>query len=152
MSEQLYSVADLVPHSGKMSLLSTIESYTDSSLTASVLITKDSMFADSDGVPAWVGIEYMAQAIGAYAGLQQRNLGQAPKLGFLLGSRKYQCDAPVFSLGSKLIIVAERELMAENGLSVFKCRLSAPGVNASAQLNVYQPEDAELFLKGENNE
>lgn len=152
MSEVHYNVADLVPHSGKMSLLSTIESYTASSLTASVLVTENSMFASSEGVPSWIGIEYMAQTIGAYAGLQQRNLGDAPKLGFLLGSRKYQCDTPIFSLGTKLLIVAECELMAENGLSVFKCRISAPGVNGSAQLNVYQPEDAELFLKGENNE
>ncbi|WP_315982756.1 hypothetical protein [Aliamphritea spongicola] len=72
MSE--YSVSQLVPHSGKMSLLDEIIDYGDEWLEASVRIHAGAMFADDKGVPAWVGLEYLAQAVGAYAGLQERKM------------------------------------------------------------------------------
>lgn len=73
-----FSVAQLVPHSGKMSLLDNIVEYGDDWLSAEVCITADSMFADEKGVPGWVGLEYMAQAVAAYAGLQERLNGGRP--------------------------------------------------------------------------
>ncbi len=145
MSE--YSVAELVPHSGKMSLLDEIVAYGDDWLEAQVNIHSGAMFADESGVPGWVGLEYLAQAIGAYAGLQERTSGKAPKLGFLLGSRKYECSADKFLHGQTLLIRVEKELQAENGLSSFNCQLSSENVTAEARLNVFQPEDADKFLK-----
>lgn len=154
-----YSVAELVPHSGKMSLLSEITGYGDDWLEAQVHITADSMFvdlsSDKKGVPSWVGMEYLAQTIGAYAGLQERLQGGEPKLGFLVGSRKYTCSTDYFALGQTLKIKVQRELQAENGLSVFACRLQSAALNggqgeaveASANLNVFQPEDAEQFIQ-----
>mgnify|MGYP005996208549 CR=1 FL=1 len=70
-----YLVEELVPHSGRMSLLTRVVDSGDDWLTAEVDITSKSMFSDDKGVPAWVGLEYLAQAIGAYAGLQERLLG-----------------------------------------------------------------------------
>lgn len=145
MSE--YSVAELVPHSGKMSLLDEIVAYGDDWLEARVNIHAGAMFADEDGVPGWVGLEYLAQAIGAYAGLQERVVGKAPKLGFLLGSRKYECSTDHFVHGQQLLIRVEKEIQAENGLSSFNCELRGDSVTATARLNVYQPEDADEFLK-----
>jgi len=154
-----YSVAELVPHSGKMSLLSEITGYGEDWLEAEVHITADSMFADlstdKKGVPSWVGMEYLAQAIGAYAGLQERLQGCEPKLGFLVGSRKYTCSTDYFALGQVLKIKVQRELQADNGLSVFDCQLQAAAqiegqgeaVEASANLNVFQPDDAEQFIQ-----
>lgn len=147
--ESQYSVADLVPHSGKMSLLSAITSYGEDWLEAEVCINADSMFVDERGVPAWLGMEYLAQAIGAYAGLQERLQGGIPKLGFLVGSRKYLSSTDYFSLGEVLSLRVEREMQAENGLSVFRCQLKGLGqdVEASTTLNVFQPEDAQQFLQ-----
>lgn len=146
-----FSVAELVPHSGKMSLLDTIVDYGDDWLQAEVCITRDSMFADlsSDkkGVPGWVGLEYLAQTVGAYAGLQERLAGGEPKLGFLVGSRKYLCSADYFLIGQTLSIKVHREMQVDNGLSVFQCDLQGDGVEASASLNVFQPDDAPQFLK-----
>lgn len=142
-----YTVAELVPHSGKMSLLSEITGYGEDWLSARVDISQDSMFADSRGVPAWVGLEYLAQAIGAYAGLQERLKGETPKLGFLLGSRKYSCSRDYFALGDSLELKVIRNMQAENGLSAFDCHLSGGDYEASASLNVFQPEDADKFLQ-----
>ena len=142
-----YSVAELVPHSGKMSLLDNIVEYRDGWLRAEVSITADSMFADEHGVPAWIGLEYMAQAVAAYSGWQERLKGGPPKLGFLLGTRKYLCSSDYFAIGTTLIITVQLEMEAANGLHVFQCVLQGRGVEASANLNVFQPDDPEKFLQ-----
>lgn len=143
-----YRVEELVPHSGKMSLLSAIVDHGEGWLQAEVLISKESMFAEARGVPAWIGLEYMAQAIAAYSGLQERLQGGSPKIGFLLGSRKYLCNAERFAIGQKLVITVSPELEGSNGLNVFNAELQGDdGVSASAVVNVFQPDDAEQFLK-----
>ena len=142
-----FKVEDLVPHSGTMSLLDRIIGYDDDSLEAEVTITKDTLFADEKGVPAAVGLEYLAQAIAAYSGVQERTKGGEPKLGFLLGTRKYQCSNDYFELGQTLNIKVKCEMQADNGLHVFQCSLSGDNIEASASLNVFQPDDSEKFLK-----
>jgi predicted hotdog family 3-hydroxylacyl-ACP dehydratase len=142
-----FDVADLVPHSGTMSLLSRITAYGEDWLEAEVDIHAASLFAEADGVPAWVGVEYLAQAIAAYAGLQERRKHAAPKIGFLLGTRRYEVSQPFFATGLTLTIRVQREMVAENGLHVFHGRLTGEQVEASANLNVFQPEDATAFMK-----
>jgi predicted hotdog family 3-hydroxylacyl-ACP dehydratase len=142
-----YSVAELVPHSGTMSLLTNIVGYGDDWLSAEVHITPESVFADDRGVPAWIGLEYMAQTIAAYGGREERRRGSTPKIGFLLGSRKYLCDADTFPLGQKLLIKVQVEMLSEGGLNVFNCELQGQGLSASAMVNVFQPDDAEEFLE-----
>lgn len=143
-----FSVAELVPHSGSMSLLDEIIDFGDDWLHAKVKITSDSMFVEELGVSALVGIEYLAQAVAAYAGLQERKIGKKPKLGFLLGVRKYICSTDYFPIGETLILQVQLEMQADNGLSAFNCVLIGDQIEASARLNVYQPDDAEKFLQG----
>ncbi len=142
-----YLVSELVPHSGTMSLLSEIIDYGEDWLSAKVNISADSIFLEEHGVPAAVGIEYLAQTVAAYAGLQERNKGEQPKLGFLLGVRKYTSSTTHFPLGESLIINIQLEMQAENGLGAFSCQLKGGGCEATARLNVYQPENAEFFLQ-----
>lgn len=142
-----YQVTDLVPHSGKMSLLSRILGYGEGWLHAEVDISGESMFADERGVPAWIGMEYMAQTIAAYAGLQERNKGGVPKIGLLLGSRNYSSSVDYFARGQTLRIEVELEIVAANGLNVFNCELTGNETRAVAVVNVFQPENAEKFLE-----
>ncbi|MAK66155.1 MULTISPECIES: hypothetical protein [unclassified Methylophaga] len=142
-----YQVADLVPHSGSMSLLTRVTAYGEQWLEAEVDINLQSMFVEEKGVPAWIGVEYLAQAIAAYAGLQQRQQSQPPKLGFLLGTRRYQSNTDWFAMGQTLSIRVECEMQAENGLHVFRGQLRGDQIAASANLNVYQPDDASQFLE-----
>ncbi len=141
-----YSVSELVPHADRMSLLDKIVAYGDGWLNAEVKITPESLFADERGVPAWVGVEYMAQAIAAYAGLQERLGGGAPKIGFLLGTRKYTTNAEYFTPESRLSIQIKLDMVAENGLNVFACELLSGDLRAEAVINVFQPDDAAKFL------
>jgi predicted hotdog family 3-hydroxylacyl-ACP dehydratase len=130
-----------------MSLLTAIVDYGDDWLSAEVHITPDSTFADDRGVPAWIGLEYMAQAIAAYGGRGERDRGGTPKIGFLLGSRKYLCDADTFPFGQTLLVTVQAEMLAESGIRVFNCELRGQGLSASAMVNVFQPDDIEKFIE-----
>jgi len=142
-----YSVAELVPHSGILSFLDNIIEYRDGWLRAEVCITSGSMFVDDMGVPASIGLEYMAQAVAAYSGWQERLNGRPPKPGFLLGTRKYFCSTDYFTIGTILTLTVQLEMEAANGLSIFHCVLQGEGVEATANSNVFQPDDADKFLQ-----
>ncbi|WP_101759762.1 hotdog family protein [Oceanicoccus sp. KOV_DT_Chl] len=137
-----YTVDELVPHSGHMSLLDRVINQTAERLIAEVDITAHSLFLDGDiGVPTWVGIEYMAQAVAAWAGVIARQAGEDVRLGFLLGSRKYTAHASHFGLGETLTVTVERAYQHDE-LGVFDCSiyLNGDAEVASARLNVYQPQ------------
>ncbi len=141
------AMSELVPHAGRMRLLDAAIEGDEESLRARVEIRADSLFFDGSGVGAWVGIEYMAQTVAAWAGWRARLEGGEPKIGFLLGSRRYSCARPQFLLGDVLIVEAQRQFQADNGLGHFDCRLSIDGAPvAEASLTVFEPDDAARFL------
>jgi predicted hotdog family 3-hydroxylacyl-ACP dehydratase len=131
-----------VPHRGALSLLETVERCDDQGIVARVRVPFDGLFGGADGMPAWVGIEYMAQAVAAWSGGRARAGGGSPKIGYLLGSRRYEAAVAVFEAGSTLQVSARCELMAENGLGMFDCRIECDGrVLASGRLSVFEPPD-----------
>lgn len=150
----LRPIESLVPHSGAMCLLDRVLECGDEHLVAEVTVPVQGLFSDSQGpgtgVGAWVGIEYMAQAVAAWAGAQERAKGEAPKIGFLLGSRRYQCTVARFEQGQVLRVEIARQFQADNGLGQFDCRILAQDqLLAQAQLTVFGPPDPVQFLNGE---
>lgn len=142
-------IRSLVPHAGPMVLLDRVISVDEESLCAEVRIQSGSLFCDADGVGAWVGMEYMAQAIGAWAGYTAQLRGEPVKLGFLLGTRRYECTRPIFALGSVLRVHARRVFQDENGLGSFECCIeSEEGRVATATVTVFQPPNINDFLQG----
>jgi predicted hotdog family 3-hydroxylacyl-ACP dehydratase len=146
---ELPDIRSLVPHAGPMVLLDRVISVDQEKLCAEVQIQADSLFAGKDGVGGWVGIEYMAQAIAAHAGYAAHLRGDAVKIGFLLGSRRYECNRATFALQSVLRIHVAKVLQAENGLASFECRIedSEERSLATATITVFEPADAQAFLK-----
>ncbi len=110
-------------------------------MIAEVIVRNDGLYGDQNSVPAWLGIEYMAQTIAALGGMKRRTAGKPINLGFLLGTRRYDCNIDAFAVGSVLTVSVKR-LIQEQGLGVFDCRIEGPGVYISANLNVYHPDDA----------
>ncbi|HEX6437800.1 MAG TPA: hotdog family protein [Candidatus Binatia bacterium] len=146
-------IRSLIPHSGAMVLLDRVIAIDEETLCAEVLIGPDSLFGSAEGVGAWVGLEYMAQTIAAFAGYTASLRGEAVKPGFLLGARRYECTLPVFSVGSLLKVHVRRVLQSENGLGSFQCRIEHGEEEvATAMLTVFQPADARDFVKGDSNE
>lgn len=142
-------IRTLVPHAGPMVLLDQVLSADEENLCAEVTITAASLFYADDGVGAWVGVEYMAQAIAAHAGYLAQRDGAQIKVGFLLGARRYEAQVPAFAAGSVLHVHVHRALQAENGLGAFECRIELQGVTvAMATITVFQPADVNEFLEG----
>jgi predicted hotdog family 3-hydroxylacyl-ACP dehydratase len=93
----------LIPHQGKMLLLSRVIEYDiEHGIRAEYDITGDCLFYDpvTDGVPAWTGFEFMAQAISVLSGLRSREKGEKPKLGFILSIPSRRMEIPLFKPGS----------------------------------------------------
>jgi len=142
-------IRSLLPHAGPMVLLERVVSVDEESLLAEVCIRPGSLFCRAGGVGAWVGIEYMAQAIGAWSGYAARLRGEAPKLGFLLGTRRYECRRPIFVLGSRLRVHVQRVFQNENGLGSFECVIDdEEGRIATATVTVFQPDNVNDFVLG----
>ena len=129
-----------VPHRGAMSLLDVVIHCDDERVVARVRVSAQGLFNGADGVPAWVGIEYMAQTIAAWSGARARAGGGSPRIGYLLGSRRYEAAVPAFAVGAELTVHAQSELMADNGLGLFDCRIEQDGrVLATGRLSVFEP-------------
>lgn len=136
----LPDIRELVPHAGSMVLLDRVLAADEESLSAEVTIRSDSLFCAAEGVGAWIGLEYMAQAIGAYAGYLARRRGEPVKIGYLLGTRHYECSRPHFAIGTCLRVHVRRVFQSDNGMGSFECRIEDAGdVLANVTLTVYQP-------------
>lgn len=140
-------IRELLPHDAPMILLDSVIDVRDTGLTAQVTITPQSLFADEHGVPAWVGLEYMGQAIAAYAGAHARRRGEPVRIGFLVSTRRYQPGCAYFPLGAQLTVAAESIAESHQGLSVFECFIHGPDIATTANLNVYQPDNIETFMR-----
>ena len=142
-----WQISELIPHRPPMILIDDIVSVSDVGLTARVYIGEEKPFYEPRlGVPAWIGIEYMAQSISAFAGFQRKSQGQPIQLGFLLGTRKYQAHTSAFRLGSTLWVSIEEEFRADE-MGTFDCMIKSSGhCLAEARLNVFVPENIDAFL------
>ncbi|WP_296247750.1 hotdog family protein [Pseudomonas sp. UBA4194] len=142
-----WPIAELLPHAGDMILIDHVVAFDQESIHTRVTVQPDGLFNDPDGsLPAWVGVELMAQSVAAYAGCRAREQGQEVEMGFLLGTRKYHCNVERFPLGCSLDIHARRSLEDDSGMGVFECELTGPGISVQARLNVYRPPQAEQYL------
>ncbi|WP_083384777.1 ApeP family dehydratase [Cupriavidus sp. USMAHM13] len=148
--EVLPPVAEVVPHAGAMLLIDALLHAGEDDAVARATVRATQLFVDEAGMPAWVGVEYMAQTIAAWAGMRDRRAGRAPGIGFLLGTRRYECAQPSFAVGSELTIRVRSELAGDNGLGMFACTIEQDGrMLAQANLSVYQPDDAQAFLQAQ---
>jgi predicted hotdog family 3-hydroxylacyl-ACP dehydratase len=143
-----WPIAEVLPHAGDMILLDGIEEIEGERIVCHRTVRSDGLLLDADGnLPAWAGVELMAQSVAAWAGCRARADQQPVQLGFLLGTRHYECNVDRFPAGTRLRIEAVRSFHDEHGMGVFSCRIEAPGVHAEARLNVYRPPDADAFFK-----
>jgi predicted hotdog family 3-hydroxylacyl-ACP dehydratase len=150
-----WPLAELLPHAGDMILIDGITSFDDEQIYTTLTVKPDGLFSLPDGsLPAWVGIELMAQSVAAFAGCHARQKGNPAELGFLLGTRKFECNVEAFPVGSELTIHGIRSLEDDNGMGVFECHIHGPGIEASARLNVFRPPQAADYLvqKKESND
>lgn len=144
----LYDIERVVPHRGTMLLIDRLLEWNDDHVAVELRVPAEGPFSTDAGMPAWVGVEYMAQAIAAWAGCRARAAGKEPNIGFLLGTRRYIPADPYFRAGALLRIEATRELLGDNGLGMFGCRILEDGREvATANVSVFEPPDAMAYLE-----
>lgn len=147
----IHDIEQVIPHRDTLLLVDRVLDYGEETITVELRVPAESPFHVEGGVPAWVGVEYMAQAIACWAGCHAREQGRPPSIGFLLGTRRYESVTPLFSSGSLLRVEARRELLGENGLGVFACRILAGEQElATANVSVFEPPDAMAYLESES--
>ncbi|UVE18273.1 hotdog family protein [Pseudomonas sp. LS44] len=143
-----WPIAELLPHAGDMILIDELLHCAEEEVQTRLVVRPGGLFSQADGsLPAWIGLELMAQSVAAYAGYQARLAGQPVELGFLLGTRNFQCNVERFPAGSELYIRGVRSLQDDNGMGVFECHLNGPGIHAEARLNVFRPPQVASYLQ-----
>jgi predicted hotdog family 3-hydroxylacyl-ACP dehydratase len=136
-----------IPHRGAMQLLDRLIEADAEHAVAEVVVPPDGLFVRDGHMPAWVGLEYMAQTISAWSGARARREGGEPRLGFLLGTRRYLALCESYPVGAVLRIEARQEFVSDNGLGMFDCRIFLQGVElASARLSIFEPADGAAYL------
>lgn len=142
------SLESVLPQSGRMRLVDEVLELSAEHIRLGLVVRNDGLFNDpalSGHVSAWVGLEYMAQAIAAHLGFELQRRGEAKRSGFLLGSRLFESNVPSFAPGLALTVTAQRLLISPDGLGVYQCQLDGPGVLVTARVNGFLPKDVAAF-------
>ena len=129
-----------IPHQAPMVFVDTVSEFGEDYVMTQLTIRPELMFCETEGLPSWAAIEIMAQTVSVFAGRHGQQGGEAPKIGYLLGTRKMQLPVSHFALGSTLTIRAQQSYLHE-GLGQFQCELHYEQHCISAVLSVYQPNE-----------
>jgi predicted hotdog family 3-hydroxylacyl-ACP dehydratase len=141
---------ELIAHRAPMCLLDRMLHVTDREARAEAVVRADNpLFVPGRGLPAYVGLEMMAQAIAAIDGMKRKIEKLPPKIGFLLGCRRYSASRAEFAEGERLSIAANM-VFGDNAMFAFECRIDGEDGSelAKANMSVYAPADPNAFLKG----
>lgn len=134
-------IKQLIPHREPMLLINELLEVGQESSVSRVIIDAETPFADEQGVPAWIGLEYMGQTAALIAGYQQREGLCEPHLGFLMGSRRYKTNVARFVLGHTLRVRCEQGALVGESLATFNCTITDETGGeqlANALLSVYR--------------
>lgn len=146
-------VAPLIPQSGDMVLVDRILDYGEDFLIGEAEIRADHILLVNGELPAYAGIEIMAQGVAAWAGChkQEKAAEQHQKaevrLGYLLGSRKLHIHQPSIAVGSELEIKVKMSIQDATGFGVFDCQLidkQSKKLLLEGALNVFSPKDGKV--------
>ncbi|SIT48572.1 putative 3-hydroxylacyl-(Acyl carrier protein) dehydratase [Paraburkholderia piptadeniae] len=140
----------ILPHRGTMLLIDGVSACSDVALTAYAAVRGDAWYADAGGaMPAWIGIELMAQAVAAHIALLAMRAGGHARPGVLLGTRSYKAHVSAFARDVQLTIGVHEVLRSEEGHSAYECTIDHDGArHAEAVIKVFQPGDFQTFIEG----
>jgi predicted hotdog family 3-hydroxylacyl-ACP dehydratase len=140
---------ELVPQKGAMCLLDRVLAADEEHLIATAMFSAASLFCRDGRVGSWVSLECMAQAVGAWAGYQGRLRGDTPRIGFLLGTPRFDCRRGHLALDRELRIEVRKVIQVEEGLGQFTGHTyDGQERVASAVITVFSPEDASAVIRG----
>ena len=123
MSVEFPSIDRVLPQSGPMRLLDRILEHDGESTTCAAVPASAALFRTDEGdVPAWVGIEYMAQCCAAHGALLLAD-GRRPPPALLMGARRIDFHADRLDLEGELVVVARPAVGSRKSVA-FECSIS----------------------------
>ncbi|MGD9424395.1 3-hydroxy-fatty acyl-ACP dehydratase [Pantoea sp. NSTU24] len=141
--------AHWLPHAAPMLLLDQLIAVDDVQVHCQVSTAAEGVlapFLTPEGeLPAWFGVEIMAQTVGVWSGWHARQ-GGATRIppGMLLGGRGWRAEQPLFPAAVTLDIHMTL-LMRDDRMGSFEGEIRAgTQLLASGRLNTYQPNEEEL--------
>jgi predicted hotdog family 3-hydroxylacyl-ACP dehydratase len=137
----LPSLDELIPHQGPMRLLARVVQHADGRTVCTVDPCGSELFRDASGeVPAWVALEYMAQCVAAHGALLDREPGDAPRPGFLVGAKRVGLHRDALDPHESLEVSA-RILQRVGRLATLACEVRSAGeLVAEGTLSVFVPD------------
>lgn len=135
-------------HGPPMALLDRVlEVGPDSAVCSCVVDEKNPFFCARQGVPAWIGIEFMAQSIAVSAGARAVLAHEPLPLGFLLGTMAYHTRIDRFDPAATYLAHCRSLVRDDHGLGAFDCTLSLGGETiAAARLTVKELTGGEEII------
>jgi predicted hotdog family 3-hydroxylacyl-ACP dehydratase len=116
----------------------------DSAVCSCVVDENNPFFCAQQGVPAWIGIEFMAQSIAVSAGARAVLAHEPLPLGLLLGTMAYHTRIERFDPAATYLAHCRNLVKDDHGLGAFDCTISLGGETiAAARLTVKEPTRGE---------
>lgn len=149
-------LTSLIPHRGKMILLSRIRSHDTvrNQIVSEYDVTEDCILYDENlgGVPVWAGFEMMAQSISALSTIQQLSSGGAdtPAPGVILSVSGFESTVASVSAG-KTVELRICEGYRDGNVCRYDCEMYEKGVPepvATTAITVMGIEDMNSFFEG----
>ena len=93
------------------------------------------------GIPAYTGVEFMAQCIAVHAGARARVNGFGPPLGYFLGTRDFNTSVRYFGTGAHCHVSCKELFRDANGMGSYDCNIMLQEQPvAEARLSVLEKE------------
>ncbi len=128
MIPSLPPIEQLLPHRGPAILLDRMLQVDEEGCRATAQVRPGTWYLDSRGeMPAWVGLELMAQAASAFSGWRNTLSGRPVRVGYLLGTRSFDAAESAFPVGTDLEVEVKVLFLDESGPSAFRCELRRAG-------------------------
>ena len=108
------------------------------------VLDSNEFIVPGSGVPAYVGVECMAQCIAVLAGARARVHGFSPPLGFLLGTRHYLARIQYFNVGATYRVACNELIRDAEGMGSYDCRIMLHDRNvAEGRLTVLEKQQGD---------
>ena len=136
----LPSIEKLLPHRYGMLLVDRVLSWDESHAAVGAEPASGAWYAEPQGMPSWIGIELIAQAIAAHVCIVAWSKGEAPKRGVLLGARAFRATQSHFPAGARLSIKATKTFSDETGMGSYEGTIQlGKSEVATARVMVFEP-------------
>ncbi|MCP4286870.1 MAG: hypothetical protein GY792_20900 [Gammaproteobacteria bacterium] len=129
----------LIPHTGRMCLLDSVESWDEQRITCTARShhSADNPLRSKSGLSAINALEYGAQAMALHGGLCAQKRGERISKGYIVAFREAEFYVERLDLAAQPLILEATRLIAADASQIYQIKVSATGFPiAQARISV----------------